>query len=235
MIHDEALLGGKYQDFDRNLAPDINPGRDLELHANLLPFKAVGDFDALRNEVMAKSSYRGTRKSNAVIEMLAHVEGLVRGMQWEPRYEGVIDPLDPELVAIRAEHGQGAVDVIVRELQHSEAVHARSGGYTVIAAWDYDKDKRMDTHVAVKQLVCQYTRLRKSVQQLAGETPGRDTKLSEYELGEALGAEQRWVDTARERIAELERRTADAERRATEAERRVAHAGGFVDLTTPRN
>ena len=101
--------------------------------------------------------------------------------------------------------------------------------YAVIAAWDYERDRRIAPHEAVETLVSRYNELRKLVQQLAGLTPARESPLGEYNHREALGTQQRWVAMARERIASAERRAEIAERRATEAEGRRTVARGASD------
>ena len=150
------------------------------------------------------------------------MEDLFRGLVWHPFKYGKINPDDSELAAIRRHHGDKAAELFERELGHIAAVNGWSGGYAVVAEWDYTKDRRMPTHEAVAQLTHQYSELRAAVQRLAGETISQGHPLAEYECALRLDREQTWLRAAQKRIDTAEARANTAEAREAALERQVA-------------
>ena len=139
-LHDTALLGGQHQDLN------------LDKHCYLLPHKYVGDFDALGPRLREVSAASDQRVAKLVSRLQKRFRGQPGEPNWWPYRGGQLDRGDPELARVAHEHGERAPTVVVRELAHIEAVGA-SGGYATVVEWDWQRDRRMDTHAAVEQLV----------------------------------------------------------------------------------
>ena len=206
-MHDTALLGGQHQDFN------------LDKHCYLLPHKYVGDFDALGPRLREVSAASDESVAKLVNRLQKRFRGQPGEPCWWPYRGGQLDRGDPELVRVARVHGERALDVVASELAHIEAVGA-SGGYATVVEWDWQRDRRMDTHAAVEQLVRQYAELREHVRSLASAPDGE--RLAEFDLGAPCGADALWVRLAHARIERAEARARDAELRAHEAERRAS-------------